>query len=456
MNTLAQLRTRLGTRLRGELALALARTFIARGIAALGGLLLGAVLGRLYGPQGVGVFALAQSVIMGVGLLTKFGMDEALMRFAGRDPTSPTVRQYLRWALTRSFLLSLVAAIGIFLLRDMIAGLFSAPELAGVLVGIALAIPAFTLAFVLAGLMKGIRRPATACLLENGSISLVASFVILFLVWWQPNAGIAQAGWAFCLAAWLVLAQGAWQVWYWHGRVSIGGSLEKNNSASRHEFEASSRAFFVLGLAILMQTVLSVMIAGLLLDTAELGLFKAAERAALLISFVLMVINAVFPPRFSALFHQGEIAALGRLARQGALAGLLLASPLLILCLAVPQWVLSLFGTEFTQAEDLLRVIAIAQLINVAAGSVGYLLNMTGHERLMRNIALICGGIGLGLFFVLIPLLGAMGAALALAAVLVMQKLVALFFVWRMLGIWTLPTPNMLRWVGIKSHSEVS
>ena len=48
-------------RLKGELALALIRTFIARGIAAVGGVLLFVVLGRLYGAEGVGVFALGRA-----------------------------------------------------------------------------------------------------------------------------------------------------------------------------------------------------------------------------------------------------------------------------------------------------------------------------------------------------------------------------------------------------------
>ncbi len=67
----------LPTRLKGELVLPLARTFIARVIVALGGLLLLVVLGRLYGPSGVGVFALAQSVYLGAGILARYGMNNS-------------------------------------------------------------------------------------------------------------------------------------------------------------------------------------------------------------------------------------------------------------------------------------------------------------------------------------------------------------------------------------------
>ncbi|UYG06069.1 lipopolysaccharide biosynthesis protein [Halomonas sp. M4R1S46] len=169
--------TKLSHRLKGDLILPLARTFIARGIAALGGLLLVVVLGRLYGPAGVGVFALAQSVYLGAGILARYGMDNALMRYVGQDHASSAIKIYLRWAVSRSFSLSVLAAVAVFLLRHRFAIWFDAPMLASVLPGIALTIPAFTVAFVLGGFMKGIRRPATACLMENGSISLIASCV---------------------------------------------------------------------------------------------------------------------------------------------------------------------------------------------------------------------------------------------------------------------------------------
>ncbi|MFC3283762.1 lipopolysaccharide biosynthesis protein [Litchfieldella rifensis] len=434
----------LAKRLKGELVISLVRTFIARGIAALGGLLLAVVLGRLYGPAGVGVFALAQSLYMGAGILARYGMNNALMRYVGQDHQARVITIYLRWALYKAGLFSLVAGVAIFFLRGYLGRWFDAEALPGVLVGISLVIPAYTLASVLGGFMKGVRRPATACLLENGSISLVACALVLGLNALWPLVGIANAGWAFALAAWLVLVQGAWQTWCWLQSQNLHGT---DDSVTQQEFATSSRAFFVLSLAQLMQQVVSVLIAGWLLSNADLGLFKAAERTALLINFILLVINAVLPPRFAALYRQQNMIRLDALARRGVLLGLALAAPMWLLCLLVPQQVLGLFGAEFIAAENLLRIIASAQLINVATGSVGFLLNMTGHEKLMRNIVLSCNALGLSMFLVLIPPFGALGAAWALALVLVLQNLTALLFVWRKLGIWMLPTPNLLKWM---------
>ena len=209
-----------------------------------------------------------------------------------------------------------------------------------------------------------------------------------------------------------------------------------------------------MGLAVFMQSALSIMIAGKFLGSEELGLFKSAQQIAISVGFVLMVINAIFPPRFAALYHQGKMESLGRLARNGALLGVVLAAPFLLICLLLPEWVLSLLGEGFEPAALLLQIIVLAQLINVATGSVGFLLTMTGNERYMRNIALICSSLGLLGFFMLTPRFGALGAALALAFVMVAQNLTAMCFVWLKLGIWTLPGPNWLAMLGIRGGGK--
>src|SRR5699024_6713079 len=159
---------------------------------------------------GVGVFAVAQSVIMGAAALARQGMDGALMRFVGRDPHSRDVMVYLRWACAKALLFSFVAAVVIYAGRGLLERIFDAENLSWVLIGIATATPAFTLAFMLSGFMKGVSKPASACLLQNGSVAIVAALLVIVLKQLYPQAGIATVGLAYAIAAWLVLAQGVW------------------------------------------------------------------------------------------------------------------------------------------------------------------------------------------------------------------------------------------------------
>ncbi|MAM58879.1 MAG: hypothetical protein CMN25_16290 [Salinicola sp.] len=442
LSLLGDRHARIVSRLRGDLFVNLCRTFAARGIAALGTILLGVVLGRLYGAQGVGVFALAQSVIFGAGIIACYGLNGSLMRYISQDNASPNIMRYLRWAMVRAGWLSLLLGGGIGLLHRQIAEAFGSPELSSLLISIAVATPAFTLSFVLAGFLKGVHMPARASLQENGSISLLAAICILAMVLVTGSRSLPQAGWAFCLSAWLVCLQGALQMELWlrrHPAVRRGEGMGVEAPPRRSEFFATAQSFIVLNLSMFLQQVVAMLIAGALLSHADLGLFKSAERVGMVISFILLVINAVFPPRFAQLFHRGEHEALGRLARQSSMVAAGMATPLAIVCFLFPEWVLGWFGAEFREAASLLRIVVIGHLVNVSFGSVGFLLTMTGREKVMRNISLVCSALGLLAFVVLIPLWGAVGAAISLAMVLGMQNLVAACFVWRRMGILMLP-----------------
>lgn len=450
--------TSLLDRLRGETGKALMRTFLAKGISAFGALGLIVVVGHLYGPDGVGVYALAQSILLGAGILARRGMDNALIRFVGRDSESPQIRRYLFWAGLRSLWISAPLLLIIVILRSPIEQLFSMPKLADMLLGFGIAVPFYTWSFLLAGFFKGVRKPATAALQENGAIALVAGGLILVLALVSPVSHetpltLTALGWVYLVAAFFIALQGSILAFVWlRNQVATASPMLSRRDTA--EFRGASLSFFIMGMAGFMQSVLSIMIAGKFLGSFELGLFKSAQQIAISVAFVLMVINAIYPPRFAMLYHQGKMGSLGGVARRAALLGLALSAPFLAVCLLFPELILRFLGEGFDAAAPLLRILALAQLVNVATGSVGFLLNMTGHDRIMRNIALICNGLGLLGFLFLTPALGALGAAIALAFVLVAQNVVALICVWLKLGIWTLPGPNWLALLGIRGSEN--
>ena len=58
-------------------------------------------------------------------------------------------------------------------------------------------------------------------------------------------------------------------------------------------------------------------------------------------------------------------------------------------------------------------MLTISQVVNFATGSVGYLLTMTGHQKIAIQLLLSCALLTSLLCFLLIPLWGKEGAAIA-------------------------------------------
>jgi O-antigen/teichoic acid export membrane protein len=124
-------------------------------------------------------------------------------------------------------------------------------------------------------------------------------------------------------------------------------------------------------------------------------------------------VNAIAAPLFASLYAKGDLQGLQRLVSTIARWIFL---PALIVAIGLIQFaepILGLFGAEFIAAKWVMAALAFGQLVNVGAGSVGYLLIMTGHHN---QCAYVMGFSALGnliLNLIWIPQMGILGAALA-------------------------------------------
>ncbi|GAK16766.1 LOW QUALITY PROTEIN: capsular polysaccharide synthesis enzyme CpsJ, membrane protein, export of O-antigen and teichoic acid [Vibrio sp. JCM 19053] len=176
----------------------------------------------------------------------------------------------------------------------------------------------------------------------------------------------------------------------------------------------------------------SLVIAGFFISTAELGLLAAAQRTSLLIGFVLITINFVVAPMFASLYKERQMRKLQNLSRLACRANVGLA----IVPLFAPSSpsLCNFLVESFSAAAPLLVVLSLGQLVNVATGSVGFFIIMSGHERTMKYITISSGTVSICLLVTLCQMFGVIGAAWAMAIGMAIQNLAALYFVKRYLG----------------------
>jgi O-antigen/teichoic acid export membrane protein len=96
---------------------------------------------------------------------------------------------------------------------------------------------------------------------------------------------------------------------------------------------------------------------------------------------------------------------------------------------------LNLFGENYLSGRSALFILCVGQLVNAATGSVGVLLNMTGHERAMVISVGMSAGLNICLNIFLIPRWGIDGAAVATIISLTFVNLVKVRWAYRYLGI---------------------
>jgi O-antigen/teichoic acid export membrane protein len=205
--------------------------------------------------------------------------------------------------------------------------------------------------------------------------------------------------------------------------------------SDKRMWSASSNLWAASCMTLLVQWS-GVLVAGILITSQELAFLSAAQRAAMLTNFVLIVVNMVVAPRYAKLWQQNKRAEIKKLAKLSTRAMIAMVLPVILIFVVVPEWIMSFFGEGFERGSSLLLIMALGQFVNVATGSVGYLLTMSGHERDFRRVTLFAGPLTVILSYLLIMEYGALGAAIATAIGLSVQNIGALIMVRKRLGFW--------------------
>lgn len=386
------------------------------------------VISRQLGADEAGLFFLAYTIVFIAAAVSRLGLDNTLVRFIAAHHTAHEWgkikglhRLAIRWALSAS----LLVAAAMWLMADPLASrVFGKPAFADVIRIMSLGIPLVALFTLHASALQGIKRIPQSMLVLSAASPI--GLATLALAAGASNA--VTAGWLWVLAGTAALALGA-VLWHHNPETHV-------SSAPVDQSEVLASCLPLLAVIVLSQTVSwsSQIMLGAWASSPDVAVYNAAQRTAMLTSFVLVAVNSIAAPKFAAMYRVNQHDALRRTAKHATRLMILLALAPLAVMLAFPDIILRLFGTEFTTGATVLRILAIGQFINVATGSVGFLLSMTGHERLLRNNVFTAAAITVSLGFALIPPYGLTGAAFATASGVAIQNLLSVWQVRRVLG----------------------
>ncbi|HEX5852148.1 MAG TPA: flippase [Solirubrobacteraceae bacterium] len=165
------------------------------------------------------------------------------------------------------------------------------------------------------------------------------------------------------------------------------------------------------------------------------GVYSVVEKAGELIVLVLVAANMPLAPVIARLHARRDREGLERSTVRVAQATLLTSVPIAAAFIVFPQVYLSIFGDGFQGGATALRIIAVGQLVNAAAGPAGNVLIMTGHER-AAAVGMIVGlAANVVLGIALVPPFGVTGGAIAFAGSLVLWNGILVVLARRRVGI---------------------
>lgn len=147
--------------------------------------------------------------------------------------------------------------------------------------------------------------------------------------------------------------------------------------------------------------------------------------------------NVVLAPKIAQLYKSDKIEELHSVIKKSTRLVILLTAPLVLFLIVFSDFVLGLFGSNFTEGKMALIIISAGVMINVSTGNVDQILNMTNNQKILKNITITGFFLNVVLNYWLIPIYGINGSATASLVTNAIFNIVCLFYIKKKLGFYT-------------------
>ncbi|HEX2089621.1 MAG TPA: polysaccharide biosynthesis C-terminal domain-containing protein [Actinomycetota bacterium] len=384
------------------------------------------------GPSALGVITLATQFAFVGAAATRFGMDMAAVRRVAIDVgrgEGGRARAVVIRAAAVAGAVSVVVGLVVLLGAPQLARVFGAPDGVDAFRAAALALPFVALCQVYLGGTRGLKVMRHTLWIYWAGQPVV--WILVMLAAWAISRSVGSSVLAYSMS-WLAATVAAAFAWRSETRRFAPLAAEPGETRALIGYGAPRAPAALLAQLLFWA---DYFVLSRYVSSAELGIYAAAVRVAQAIVLFLIAVNYMFSPYVADLHARGERDQLDGLFKsltRWVVAGTI---PILLLLAIVPAPVLLVFGGQFDQGTTALRILLIGQAVNVAVGSVGFILIMVGRTGWDLIVYAASFAFDVALAFVLAPRFGAEGAAIAQAATLALSNLARLYLVWRFVRI---------------------
>jgi len=382
------------------------------------------VFARILGAAMLGNYYLGTSLLAIVSNISAVGLPKGTLRYVVEFRSREEKGKFYSVICVSLFLglaSSIVFMIAIYFFRGKIVGLFPRADIELILHYLLWLMPISVLTSILMEILRGCRQFTIVILGQSllWSVLILASFLII-VFFLQGRVGTEHAFWAYIIGTVFVFL-----LYLFTLKKRVLNNVQKkghlHNNITKGLMTTSFSLLIVSASSMLLTWTDTVML-GALSGSKGVGIYGAASRVAVFISFALGAVNSVIPTLIGESYYSGNRNELQRMLRTVCSWLVYLDIPLLLIIVGFPGEIMGLFGSEFRTGYMVLVVLAICQFVNVFFGPVGYLLMMSGYEKALSGITVICGILNVFGNWFLIPKIGIMGAAVSTGGVLVLQN----------------------------------
>lgn len=372
----------------------------------------GIVITRTIGADLFGKYSLSKSIFQVLAVFAVFGLNSGVVKLTSkyralRDRSS--VKGTLFSGMAISFGLSAVIVLVILLIAPFLAHrVFEKVEGIDLVLRVHfIGLPFFALMMVILGYTQGLKTLKYSALVELILRPLMRLGVVLalFLIGLKLFAVVFGSIISFFLATALAF--------YFARKITPFDFGKVQTKWVNRELFFYSVPLVLARFMNVTITRSNTILVGFFKDSTSTGLFGAAIMLSPFVSLSLISFGKIFAPVISELWEKGEVDHLKETFKTVSKWILSLGYPVFLIIMLFSPGLLLVFGSDFVGAAATLRLLAIGQMVNAAVGPAGYMLSMTGRQKLNMVNSIGLAALNIALNVLLIPRYGIAGAALA-------------------------------------------
>jgi len=427
-----------------ELIKGASSTFLLKVVGLLVGYGLAIFITNKFGAFVFGQYVTALLIVEILGIISRLGIDTALVRFISRyvhKGASCLINKLFFKSIAIVTLSAVIFNLLLLFFSDYVADFMNLDEEYLLIVSFSF-IP-LVLFHMNTQAIRGLKKMMSFSFLNNVAITLFTFIIIIVLVAFSSSEKLPI--YAYVMSV-FVMTISSYFLWFYH-RSKIDDS-EHNNSES----ELSTKALFKVSVPLLLgQSMMLIMgkvdlfMLANMTSSDQVGIYNIALKLSMLAYMGLMAVNSIAAPKFSEIHSSGNVDALKKIVQQSTKTIFWVTLPVIILFLAFPKSILSVFGEEFKLAAMALIILSVSKMFSAISGSVGTFLQMVGKQNVFQNILIFTAIINIALNYVLIPSYGIDGAAFASALSGVIWNVLMIIYIKKNFGFYSIYFPGIKR-----------
>ncbi|MHA1506813.1 MAG: flippase [Candidatus Asgardarchaeia archaeon] len=385
-------------------------------------------LGRLLGPNDLGIYKMTLSIYNLAVVLASFGLPSTVVKYVAESDEDRRKR-IVSFALISSLIIGMVTSLVLYLLSDSLSSVFKMVTLKDTLLLISFIFPISITNGVLFSALNGMRKMKLSALINVIQSLSMLTFVVILV----SKFRIVGAVWSFMaslLIAFLLL------LIINRGLIKLRMDGEEYLSTVSELFRFSSKIFLSSSVNIINYQI-GTFVIGYFLTASDVGYYSVAVSLSQSFWLFPNSVQKITYPSTSSYWSKGDVRALKKMIDKSMKYTAILLIPLGLLAGFLAQDIVEfLYGQPFIPSVPLLQILLIGTIFNGSTSKpVAGTLSGIGRPDLELKRSILNTAINIFLTTSFVPVFGSSGAAISKSLTFIIGSATGLILIKRTLGV---------------------